>query len=738
VEKKRPASRREFMKASAAAGGALVIGFYLPSGIARTVAASRQPQPFAPNAFIRVSPDDIVTILCNKSEMGQGVFTALPMIAADEMDADWNRVRVEAAPASPAYFHTAFGIQVTGGSTSVNTSYEQLRKAGATARALLIAAGAATWKVDPESCRAERGYVLHELSGRNLSFGQLAAKAASLTPPTEVKLKNPKDFTLIGRPIHRLDSQAKVTGRAQFGIDVRIPGMLTAVIARPPVFGGKVMRVNADKAKAIPGVKQVVQIDTGVAVLADGFWPAKLGRDALEIDWDDGPLATLNSETQGQAYATLGKLEGSAAAVAAARGDVLAGFAKAETKLQAVYELPYLAHATMEPLNCVAHVKPDGVEVWTGTQMQTTDQMAAAQIAGVKPEKVVIRTMFLGGGFGRRANPAADFVKEAVKVSKAAGVPVKVVWTREDDMRGGYYRPRTYNVIRAGLDAVGLPVAWQHRIVGQSIIRGTPFEPVLMKAELDMTQVEGSADMQYDVPNFLVEYKIAPEGVPVLWWRSVGHSFTAFVKECFVDECAAAAKQDPVAYRRQLLLSHPRVRGVMDLAAEKAGWGRQLPPGSGMGVAVHESFGTLVAQVAEVSVAKSGEVTVNRVVCAIDCGPVVNPDTVRAQMESGIVFGLSAALYGEITFKDGRVQQSNFNDYPILRMDAMPRIEVFIVESSGPMGGVGEPGTPPIAPAVANAIFAATGKRVRKLPIDPNDIKPAARDERRSREVRLR
>lgn len=719
--------RRAFLKATAAAGGALVIGFYLPGGgVPKALAAPRpgaSPAPFAPNAFIRIAPDESVTILCNKSEMGQGVYTALPMIAADEMDADWSRVRVEAAPAAPPYFHTTFGIQVTGGSTSVNSSFDQLRKAGAIARIMLVAAAAESWKVEPATCRAENGYVLHEATGRRLSFGQLAAKAATLTPPTDPKLKSPTDFKLIGRPVRRIDGRAKVTGQAKFGIDVKVPGMLTAVIARPPVFGGTVKSFNADKAKAVPGVKRIVQIDTGIAVLADGFWPAKLGRDALEITWNDGPLATLDSTTQRKQYEELARLDGSAAAVAATRGDVHAALARAEKKLEAVYEVPYLAHATMEPLNCVAHVRADGVEIWVGTQMQTTDQAAAAQIAGVRPERVVIHTMFLGGGFGRRANPAADFVKEAVKVSKAAGVPVKVVWTREDDMRGGYYRPRTYNVVRAGLDVNGLPIAWQHRIVGQSIILGTPFEPMLLKAELDMTQVEGSAEMDYQIPNFLVEYKIAPRGVPVLWWRSVGHSFTAFVKECFIDECAVAAKQDPVAYRRLLLVDHPRVRGVMDLAAEKAGWGRQLPQGRTMGIAVHESFGSLVAQVAEVSVSPAGEVTVHRVVCAVDCGPIVNPDTVRAQMESGIVFGLSAALYGRITFKDGRVEQSNFHDYPILRMNAMPSIEVFLVDSMAPMGGVGEPGTPPIAPAVANAIFAATGKRIRRLPIDPDELK---------------
>jgi isoquinoline 1-oxidoreductase beta subunit len=723
MEKTGNPDRRAFLKSSAAAGGALVIGFYLPSGVRKAVAASKQAAPFAANAFIRVAPDETVTILCNKSEMGQGVYTSLPMIAADEMDADWSRVRVEAAPAAPEYFHTVFGIQVTGGSTSVSSSFEQLRKAGATARALLIAAAAATWKTDPSTCRAEHGQVIQDATGNRLSFGQLAGKAATLPPPVDVKLKSPKDFTLIGRPVHRIDGRAKVTGQAKFGIDAKVPGMLTAVIARPPVFGGTVKHFSADKAKAIPGVKRVVQIDTGIAVLADGFWPAKLGRDALEITWDDGPLGTLDTVAQGKQYAELAKLEGSAAAVAAARGDVVSAFAQSDKKLEAVYELPYLAHATMEPLNCLADVRPDGVEIWVGTQMQTTDQAAAAEIAGVKPEQVVIHTMFLGGGFGRRANPAADFVKEAVKVSKAAGIPVKVVWTREDDMRGGYYRPRTYNVVRAGLDANGLPVAWQHRIVGQSIIQGTPFEPMLMKAELDMTQVEGSADMHYDVPNFLVEYKLAPGGVPVLWWRSVGHSSTAFVKECFIDECAAATKQDPIAYRRLLLVDHPRVRGVMDLAAERAGWGRQLPVGHAMGIAVHDSFGSHVAQVAEVSVTAAGEITVHRVVCAVDCGPVVNPDTVRAQMESGIVFGLSAALYGQITFKEGRVEQSNFHDYPLLRMNAMPRVEVYLVDSGAPMGGVGEPGTPPIAPAVANAIFAATGKRIRRLPIDPNDIR---------------
>lgn len=716
-------SRRDFLKASAAASGALVVGFYLPTGIQKAVAAPpKSAAPFAPNAFIRVDANDVVTIVCNKSEMGQGVYTSLPMIAADEMDADWSKVRVESAPAAPPYFHTAFGVQVTGGSTSVNTSYEQLRKAGATARAMLVAAAAETWNVDPATCRANAGHVIHEPSGKRLSYGQLTAKASTLTAPANVKLKDPKDFTLIGRPMHRLDSRAKVMGQATFGLDARVPGMLTAVVARPPVFGGKVKSVNAEKAKAVPGVKKVVQWETGVAVLADGFWPAKVGRDALEVTWDDGPLAGLNSTKQREQYAALAQQPG---AVARQQGDIAAGMATASKTLEAVYELPYLAHATMEPLNCLAHVRPDGVEIWTGTQMQTTDQAAAAQIAGVKPEQVIIHTLYLGGGFGRRANPAADFVKEAVLVSKLAGAPVKVVWTREDDMKGGFYRPRTYNVVKAGLDTYGYPVAWHHRVVGQSIMKGTPFEPVMLKGDLDLSQVEGSADMAYEVPNLLVDYKMAPAGVPVLWWRSVGHSFTAFVKECFVDECAAAAGKDPVEYRRVLLAKHPRERGVMDLAAERAGWGKPLPAGRGRGIAVHESFGSHVAQVAEVSVGKAGEVTVHRVVCAIVCGPVVNPDTVRAQMESGIVFGLSAALYGRITFKDGRVEQGNFNDYPVLRMDAMPKIEVYIVDSSAPMGGVGEPGVPPIAPAVGNAIFAATGKRVRSLPIDSNGLKTA-------------
>jgi isoquinoline 1-oxidoreductase beta subunit len=713
-------SRRDFLKTSALAGGGLVLGVYLPELGGPAEAAQAKATTFAPNAFVRIGTDDSVTVLINHSEMGQGTFTALPMLVAEELDADWSKVRAEHAPVDPAYNHVGFGIQMVGGSTSTWSEWERLRKAGATARAMLIAAAAQAWKVEPASCRAENGHVVHTDSGRRLSFGQLAERAARLTPPQNVALKDPKDFKLIGKPTKRLDTPEKINGQGVFGLDVKVPGMLVAVVARPPVFGGKVKNFDASKAKAVPGVRHVVAIDRGIAVVADGYWPALKGREALAITWDEGPLATLDSRTQREQYAELAKQPG---AVAKKAGDVAAAMSRAAKKLEAAYELPYLAHATMEPLNCVADVRPDGCDVWTGTQFQTVDRDAAAQVAGLKPEQVKVHTPLLGGGFGRRAVPDSHFVREAVQISKAVKAPVKVIWTREDDTRGGYYRPAAYHAISAGLDAAGNPVGWQHRIVCQSFIAGTPFEAAVIKGGVDETAVEGAADLPYDIPNLLVDWQQAPGGVPTLWWRSVGHSHNAFVVETFLDELAQAAGQDPLAYRRALLGQRPRHQRVLELAAEKAGWGKPLPDGRGRGLAVHESFGSFVAQVAEVSVSKEGQLRVHRVVCAIDCGPVVNPDTIHAQMEGGIVFGLTAALYGEITFEKGRVKQRNFHDYPMLRMNEMPVVETHIVPSADKMGGVGETGVPPIAPAVANAVFAVTGKRVRRLPIRAEDLK---------------
>lgn len=511
-----------------------------------------------------------------------------------------------------------------------------------------------------------------------------------------------------------------MNGTGLFGLDVNVPGMLVALVARPPVFGGKVKSFDATKAKAVPGVRHVVEIDRGVAVVADGFWPARKGRSVLEIVWDEGPLSELDSKTQHEHYVELAKKPG---AVARKQGDVVEALSRSSKKLEAIYDLPYLAHAPMEPLNCVADVRPESCEVWTGTQMQTFDRDAAAHAAGLKPEQVKVNTTLLGGGFGRRAVLDGHFVREAVQLSKAVGKPVKVMWTREDDIRGGFYRPVAHHVIAAGLDATGNPAAWQHRIVCQSFIVGTMFEAVIVKDGVDETAVEGAADLPYEVPNVLVDWQQAPGGVPTLWLRSVGHSHTAFVVETFLDELAHAAGKDPFEYRRALLQKQPRHKRVLEVVADKAGWGKPLPAGRGRGIAVHQSFGSFVAQVAEVSLSDQGKLRVHRVVCAIDCGPVVNPDGVRAQMEGGIVFGLTAALYGEITFEKGRVKQRNFHDYPMLRMNEMPEVEVHIVASTDRMGGVGETAVPPIAPAVANAAFAVTGKRIRSLPIRAEDLK---------------
>ncbi len=713
-------SRRDFLKTGAILGGGLVLGVSLPS-IAQSAKHSAKARVMSLNAFVRVGADDIVTIVVNHSEMGQGVYTSLPMLVNEELEADWTKVRLEAAPVDPAFNHTAFGMQMTGGSSSVWSEYDRLRQMGAAAREMLIAAAAKEWKVKPESCRARNGNVIHE-SHKSLSYGKLAKKAATMPVPKDVKLKDPSQYEIIGKPMRRLDTREKVKGTAKFGMDVSMPGMLTAVIARPPIFGAKVTNMKDGKAKAVPGIKAVAQVPSGVAVIAKDFWSAVKGRELLEIAWDEGPLATLSTPGMRQQYTDLGAKPG---LVAKKRGDIDSALAKAAQRISAEYEVPYLAHATMEPLNCTVDLKKDSCEIWTGTQFQTADRNAAAEVAGLKPEQVKIHTMYLGGGFGRRANPANDFVKEAVHVAKAAKAPVKVIWTREDDMRGGYYRPMWYDRMAAGLDEQGNPVAWKHTIVGQSILAGTFFESAMVKDGIDGTSVEGAADLPYAVPNVLVDLHSPKTGGPVLWWRSVGHSQTGFVVESFLDELAHAAGKDPYEYRKQLLAGSPRHLGVLNLAADNAGWGSPLPSGRGRGVAVHECFGSYVAQVAEVSVSQKGDIQVHKVVCAVDCGKYVNPEIIKAQMESGIVFGLSAALHGAITIKDGRVEQSNFHDYPILRLSEMPEVEVHIVESAEKPGGIGETGVPPIAPAVANAVFALTGKRIRKLPMTPEVVMEA-------------
>jgi isoquinoline 1-oxidoreductase beta subunit len=712
--------RRDFLRTGAAVGGGLLISLYLPELAPLSAAAKPLAElnnipaaTFSPNAFIRIATDDSVTIIVGKAEMGQGVYTSLPMLVAEELEADWSKIKVESAPVAAAYNHPSFGIQMTGGSTTTASEWERMRQAGATARVMLIAAAAQNWQVEPASLRAENGYVVHAASKRRASFGSLAAQAATVTPPKDVPLKDPKDFKLIGKPTRRLDTPAKLNGSAQFGIDVQIPGMMTAVVARAPVFGGKVISFNAEKAKAIAGVRDVLQVPSGVAVIANGFWPAKLAREALEIKWDDGPNASLSTVGMREQFAKLAQTPGLIARVVGDPAKALAGAAKT---INAEYEVPYLAHAMMEPLNCVVDLRADHCEIWTGTQFQTVDRMAAAATAGLKPEQVEIHTTLLGGGFGRRANPASDFIVEAVQVAKAAQVPVKVVWTREDDIRGGWYRPMWYDRMSGGVDASGNPVAWLHTIVGQSIMQGTLFAQFGIKDGIDSSSVEGAAELLYGIPNLQVDLHTPKIGVPVQWWRSVGHSHNGFAVEAFFDELAHAGGKDPYELRRALLAGQPRMRAVLELVAQKAGWGKPLPAGRGRGIATHFSFDSYVAQVAEVSV-ENGAVRVHRVVCAVDCGRIVNPDTVKAQMEGGINFGLTAALKDEITFVGGRVQQRNFHDYPMLRMNEAPVIEVYLVPSTEKPTGVGEPSVPPVAPAVANAIFAATGKRIRKLPI---------------------
>jgi isoquinoline 1-oxidoreductase beta subunit len=710
--------RREFLRHGGLAVSGLVVASFVPEppspGIARAAG------PFAPNAFVRISPDDAVTIVVNKSEMGQGVHTALSMLVAEELDCDWSRILVESAPVAPEYDDPRSGEQITHGSTSVLTSWGPLRTAGAVARALLVEAAARTWGVGAGSLRTEGGRVHHDATGRSASYGELAATAATLPVPAGVRLKRPRDFRVIGTSRGRLEGADKVTGAAQFGIDVRLPGMLTAVVARAPVCGGRVRSFRAEKALAVRGVVKVKEVPTGLAVIAKDFWSARTGRDALEIAWDEGRNALLSTEALRRQYRELAETPG---IVVENAGDCDKAIASSARTLEAVYEVPYLAHAPMEPLNAVAHVRADGCDVWTGTQYQTMDQKVAAAVAGLRPEHVRIHTTLLGGGFGRRASLRSDFVAEAVAVAKGEVSPVRTVWTREDDIRGGYYRPMFVHRLRAGLDGEGLPIAWHQRLVGQSIAQGTVLEPVTMKDGVDLSSVMG-AHLPYAIDNRRLESRNAPSTLSVLWWRSVGHSHTGFVNESFLDELAHAGGRDPLELRLRLLEGQARHLAVLQLAAEKAGWGTPPPEGRARGIAVREAFGTFVAEVAEVSLDARGEVRVHRVVCAVDCGIAVNPRNVAAQIESGVVYGLSAALYGELTVEKGRVRQSNFHDYPVLRMDRVPAIEVHVVRSEALPTGAGEPGLPPVAPAVGNALFALTGKRVRKLPIRMSEATP--------------
>jgi isoquinoline 1-oxidoreductase subunit beta len=708
-------NRRGFLKMSAAGTTGLLIGFYFP-GTAETIVEAGAAAPVVLNAWIHIATNDLVTIYIDKSEMGQSILTGLAMIAADELDCDWKNVRTEFAPADKVYINPRFGVQGTGGSSGTPTSWLPLRTASATARNLLIHAAAQKWAVDATECRTENSKVIHTPTKRTLTYGSLAEDAARLSviKIAGIKLKEPDQYRLMGKPMKRLDTPLKVNGSAQYGIDVHQPGMLYAVVARCPVFGGKVTGFDAAKAKAIPGVKDVIQISNGIAVIADNTWTAMQGRRALVVRWDEGPNASLSSAGISKDLADAAAKPGP---VARKVGDVATGLASAATKIEVDYEVPFLAHATMEPMNCTALVTADRCDVWAPTQAQTSSQNTAARITGLDPKSVFIHTTFLGGGFGRRFE--ADFVAEAVEVSKAMGAPVKVTWSREDDMQHDFYRMVSHARGVAGLDADGWPVVWSTRVSSPALM--ARFGP--LKDNFDHRSVESLDNVPYDIPNILVDFQRVDTAVPIGFWRSVGASQNGFFLESFIDEIATAGKKDPYELRCRLLAKSPRHLAVLEMAAEKAGWGKPLPEGRVRGIAVVTSYEGYVAHVIEISVdRKERTLRVHRVVCALDCGFVVNPASLDAQARSCIVYGLTAALHGAITIEGGRVQQNNFNDYKMLRFNEMPDIEVHIMPGAGDPTGAGEFAVPPVAPALCNAIFAATGKRVRRLPIQPEDL----------------
>ncbi len=712
-------TRREFLKtAGSVTTVALTIGFEWLGPSRRAVAVVRGPAVFAPNAFLRIAADGSVTVIAKHVEMGQGAHTGIATVLAEELDADWAQVRVESAPANAKlYANLAFGtLQGTGGSSAMANSWSQLREAGAKGRAMLLSAASLEWKVPVSDLTVDKGVIYHAGSKRQASFGALAGKAAALPVPDKVTLKDPKDFKLIGHHAPRVDVPSKVDGTAQFTLDVALPGMLVALLKRPPLFGGTVKSFDPTAASAVPGVVKVVQVPHGVAVVAKSFWAAKQGREALSVEWDDSSAEKRSTSEMMDEYRHLAEQPATSARKV---GDAAAAIKNATHTLSASYEFPYLAHAPMEPLDAVVKLTAGSCEIWAGDQFQTIDQGNAAKMAGLDPQHVSIHTLYAGGSFGRRANVGSDYIVEAVSIAKAYGAdgtPIKLQWTREDDLHGGLYRPMYFHKLEAGLNEKKELVGWRHVIVGQSIMAGGPFE-VMVKDGIDPTSVEGAATIAYEIPNIDVELSTTKTGVPVLWWRVVGSSHTTFAVEAFIDEVAHAAGKDPFAFRRDLLEHEPRMKAVLELAADKAGWSSgPLPKGKGRGIAVGEAFKTYVAQVAEVSVDEAGRVTVDRVVCAVDCGIPINPDVIVAQMEGGIGFGLGAVMYGAITLKNGRVEQDNFNNYRVLRINEMPKVEVHIVPSAEEPTGVGEPGVAPIGPAVANAIFAATGTRVHMLP----------------------
>jgi isoquinoline 1-oxidoreductase beta subunit len=708
-------SRRSFLKAGAAFGGGLVIG-WVPEGW--SALAEDTSQPFSPNAFVRIDRAGKVTVVSPSVEMGQGTYTALPMLVAEELDVDMSSVGVAHAPASDKlYANPLLGSQITGGSTAVRGFFKPMREAGATARAMILAAAAANLGVPASELSTEAGEVIHAGTGKRIGYGDLVDAAAKLPVPQNVALKQPSQFRIIGTSAKRLDLAGKVNGETLFGIDVKVPGMKIATVAASPVFGGTVASVDEKAALAVSGVAKVLKIDDAVAVVADTYWAARTGLEAAAPKFDNGPNANVTTADVVAALARASERDG---VKAQAIGDAKSALTGAATRLDSTYENPFLAHATMEPINCAIAVGKDGCDIWVGTQIPGPAQGAVAKVLGLKPEQVRIHNHYIGGGFGRRLE--ADFIVQAALFARQVDYPIKIVWSREEDIQHDMYRPYYYDRISGGLDASGKLVAWNHRIVGSSIM--ARFFPALFKDGLDADAVDGAIDLVYDIPNFYVDYvREEPPGVPTAFWRGVGPTRNGYVVESFIDEMAAAAKQDPVAFRRSLLGKSPRALHVMERAAEMSGWGSDLGPRRGRGISVMKAMGSYLAQVAEVTVAESGEVHVDRVVCAIDTGIAVNPDIIVAQIQSGIIFGLSAVLWGEITLKNGRVQQSNFDNYRVMRIDEAPKIEVEVVKSAEDPGGIGEPGTSALAPAVLNAVYAATSVRLRKLPISPQALR---------------
>lgn len=703
-------SRRSLLRAGLAGGGGLLISVALPAFMPGDAAAAVD---FAPSAFIRITSNGDIILTMPYVEMGQGTYTSIPMLIAEELEVGLTQIKLEhAAPDDKKFGNPILaGVQATGGSTTIRVAWLPMRQAGATARILLVNAAAKRWQVEPDTCRAENGTVLHPATGRRLSYGRLAEDASKLPVPEKVELKSPENFKLIGTPAKRLDVSGKVNGSAVYGIDVKIPSMKFAALKQSPVFGGRLKSVNESKAKSVRGVRQIVKLDDAVAVIADHLGAAKKGLAELEIQWDDGPHAALSTSDIVRDLDTAFDTPG---AVVASRGDVDAAMSAGAQKVEARYEVPFLAHAAMEPMNCTVHVKKDSCEVWVGNQVLSRAQATAADVTGLSKDKVTVHNHLIGGGFGRRLE--IDGVTRAVQIAKQVDGPVKVVWSREEDIQHDMYRPYFMDRMAATLDDKGMPTAWSHHFVGSSIL--ARWLPPAFNKGFDPETIHGAADIVYSLPNMKVNYtRKEPPAIPTAFWRSVGPSHNVFVVESFIDELAAAAKQDPVQYRRALLDKAPRAKAVLDLAAEKAGWGKPLPPGRGRGVSVQFVFGTYLSQVAEVEVLKSGDVRVHKIVCAVDCGSVVNPNTIEAQIQGAAIFGVSAALYGEITLKNGRVEQNNFDTYRVLRNSEAPAIEVHIVKSKENPGGMGEPGTSAVMPAIANAVFAASGKRVRKLPI---------------------